>query len=247
MSMNNKRSYLDSINAGRRRRPNPSFQDMDRTLARLEGRGDTEREAYQAPRRNDRQRYRDEEFSNYPEQYERFEAPRGEARRDPLDSLARDMGRARQQEDSLGAVTRVASELQALREELRQQMGQGLRREFDSLRSDIERLSVMAPSANAGEIGAEFERLSDAVRSLSERSDDRSVNMLRLELEKVKGALGELAREETLRSVDRRWSSLESKIDRAPDRAQFEPTLKALNSQLERIGQAVDSLPESLS
>ena len=245
--MNNKRSYLDSINAGRRRRPNPSFQDMDRTLARLEGRGDTEREAYQAPRRNDRQRYRDEEFSNYPEQYERFEAPRGEARRDPLDSLARDMGRARQQEDSLGAVTRVASELQALREELRQQMGQGLRREFDSLRSDIERLSVMAPSANAGEIGAEFERLSDAVRSLSERSDDRSVNMLRLELEKVKGALGELAREETLRSVDRRWSSLESKIDRAPDRAQFEPTLKALNSQLERIGQAVDSLPESLS
>ena len=168
--MNNKRSYLDSINAGRRRRPNPSFQDMDRTLARLEGRGDTGREAYQAPRRNDRQRYRDEEFSSYPEQYERFETPRGEARRDPLDSLARDMGRARQQEDSLGAVTRVASELQALREELRQQMGQGLRREFDSLRSDIERLSVMAPSANAGEIGAEFERLSDAVRSLSERS-----------------------------------------------------------------------------
>lgn len=247
MSMNNKRSYLESINAGRRRRPNPSFQDMDRTLARLEGRGEPGREAFQAPRRGERQRYREDDHHQFADQYDRYEAPRGDVRQGSFDALARDMSRVRQQEDSLGAVTRVASELQALREELRQQMGHGLRREFDSLRSDIERLGSMAPSSSAGEIGAEFERLSDAVRSLSERSDDRSVNMLRLELEKVKGALGELAREETLRSVDRRWSSLESKLDRAPDRAQFEPTLKALNSQLERIGQAVDSLPESLS
>ena len=245
--MNNKRSYLESINAGRRRRPNPSFQDMDRTLARLEGRGETGREAFQAPRRGDRQRYREDDHNQFAEQYDRYDAPRGDVRQGSFDALARDMGRARQQEDSLGAVTRVASELQALREELRQQVGQGMRREFDSLRSDIERLSAMAPSSSAGEIGAEFERLSDAVRSLSERSDDRSVNMLRLELEKVKDTLGELAREETLRSVDRRWSSLESKLDRAPDRGQFEPTLKALNSQLERIGHAVDSLPESLS
>lgn len=250
--MKNKRSYLDSINAGRRRRQNPSFQDMDRTLAQLEGRVERVRDSqrdlrddYPAPRRAERRRYRDDDFQQ-PDQYDRYEAPRG-ARRDSFDALARDMGRARQQEDSLGAVTRVASELQALREELRQQMGQGLRREFDTLRGDIERLGAMAPSSSANEIGAEFERLSDAVKALSERGEDRSVNMLRLELEKVKGALGELAREETLRSVDRRWSNLESKIEQAPDRAQFEPTLKALNSQLERIGQAVDSLPESLS
>lgn len=234
--MNSKRSYLDSINAGRKRRPNPSFHDMDRTLAQLEGRSDTRRESWDAPRARE------------------FQAPRQDSRRHSFDTLARDMERARQQEDSLGSVGRIASELQALREELRQQMGQGLRREFDSLRSDIERLHSVVPSANPAEIGAEFERLSDAVRSLSERSDDRSVNMLRLELEKVRNALDELAREDTLRSVDRRWddfdrrwSSLENKIDQAPSRAQFEPTFKALNAQLEHIGKAIDSLPESLS
>lgn len=264
--MSNKRSYLDSINAGRKRRPNPSFQDMDHTLARLEGRSEATRDAYReargedfaAPRRvSKRPRHRaDEEIRTYRDQHDVYDAPasRRGARRPTFDALARDMEHARRQEDSLGAVGRIAGELRAMREELRQQVGQGLRREFDSLRADIERLQTVIPTANPAEIGAEFERLSDAVRALGERSDDRSVNMLRLELEKVRSTLDELAREDTLRSVnrrwddfDRRWTNLESKIDLAPSRAQFEPTFKALNDQLERIGQAVDSLPESLS
>ncbi|MEX0956942.1 MAG: peptidoglycan-binding protein [Rhizobiaceae bacterium] len=261
--MSNKRSYLDSINAGRKRRPNPSFQDMDRTLARLEGRTEATRDTYRepraedfaAPRRAKRPRYRaDEDVRHYQDQHDDYEAPRHGARRPTFNALARDMEHARQQEDSLGAVGRIAGELKAMREELRQQLGQGLRREFDSLRTDIERLQTVIPTANPAELGAEFERLSDAVRALSERSDDRSVNMLRLELEKVKGVLDELAREDTLRSqdrrwddFDRRWTNLETKIDLAPSRAQFEPTFKALNDQLQRIGQAVDSLPESLS
>lgn len=81
--MKNKRSYLDSINAGRRRRPNPSFQDMDRTLAQLEGRVERVRDSqrdlrddYPAPRRAERQRYRDDDFQQ-PEQYDRYEAAPG--------------------------------------------------------------------------------------------------------------------------------------------------------------------------
>jgi localization factor PodJL len=266
--MNSKRSYLDSINAGRKRRPNPSsFEDMDRTLARLEGRVEREREAYREPRNDDyraprrgtqRPRHRRPEEDYQPEIYDDYASaspqPHRGGGRPSFDVIARDMERARQQEDGLGAVGKIAAELKAMREELRQQMGQGLRREFDQLRADIEGLRAAAPSTPPAELGAEFERLSDAVRGLAERSDDRSVNMLRLELEKVKSALDELAREETVRSVDRRWddfdrrwSNLETRIEDTPSRRQVEPTLKALNAQLERIKEAVDGLPESLS
>src|SRR5690606_21254548 len=38
VSMNTRRSYLDTLNAGRQRRPEPAMEDLDRTLASLEGR-----------------------------------------------------------------------------------------------------------------------------------------------------------------------------------------------------------------
>lgn len=245
--MNSKRSYFESINAGRKRRPNPSFQDMDHTLAQLES-GNGERTGARYRRGAESPRPRAEAHDDYQQQ------PRRGTRRASFDALAGDMGRAREQEDGFGSVSKIAAELQGLRDELRQQVGQGLRREFDSLRTDIERLHSSIPTGSPAELGVEFERLSDSVRSLAERGSDRDVNMLRLELENVKEALTDLAREDTLRSVDRRWddfdrrwTKLEDKIDKAPARANLEPTFDALNAQLERIGKAIDGLPDSHS
>jgi len=236
--MNTKRSYLDTLNTGRQRRPDPTFDDLDRTLANLEGK----LQRSQAPARAEARRPAPDSWS----------ARRAEAAIPPrpdLKTLARDIEWNRRQEDGLSSMSRIASELKAMREELRQQMNQGLKREFDALRHDIQRLHAAAPAASGSELGAEFERLSDAVRSLAERSDDRSVNMLRLELEQVKGALDSLAREDTLKSVDRRWdefdrrwSSLEGRLEAASG-----PNVKALNQQLEEISRTVSSLPESLS
>jgi localization factor PodJL len=237
--MNTKRSYLDTLNTGRQRRPDPTFDDLDRTLANLEGK----LQRSQGPKRNESRRAAPQD--NWTQ---RRAEPAFPPRPD-LKTLARDIERTRRQEDGLSSMTRIASELKAMREELRQQMNQGLKREFDALRHDIQRLHATAPIASGGELGAEFERLSDAVRSLAERSDDRSVNMLRLELEQVKGALDTLAREDTLKSVDRRWdefdrrwSSLEGRLD-----ASSAPNIKALNQQLEQISRTVSNLPESLS
>jgi localization factor PodJL len=172
--------------------------------------------------------------------------------RPDLRTLARDLDWARRQEDGLSGMSKIASELKAMREELRQQMNQGLKREFDALRHDIQRLYTKAPGASGNELGVEFDRLSDAVRSLAERSDDKSVNMLRLELEQVKGTLDSLAREDTLKSVDRRWddfdrrwSAFEGRLD--ANGPALAPNIKALNQQLEQISQTVNNLPESLS
>ena len=170
-------------------------------------------------------------------------------------TLARDLERMRSEDSGLAAVGKIAAELKAMREELRQQMASSLQREFDALRQDIEHLHATAPAISA-ELGAEFERLSDAIQTLAERSDDKGVDMLRLELEQVKQGLDTLAREESVRHVDRRWDEFDRKWSDFEDRVAAQPLdqggagmagLAGLAARLEEIGRAVEALPDSLS
>src|SRR6185436_2098502 len=77
---------------------------------------------------------------------------------------------------------------------------------------------------------------------------------LRLELEQVRGALDSLAREDTVRSVDRRWDDFDARFTKFEDRIDAQsrgrtpdPAIEALTSRLEQINEAVHGLPESLS
>ena len=229
----NKRSYLDTINAGRQRRPHTTLEQLNRSLETLEKRLDRSRE--EAAGNASLRDARPEAEPRYPRtdpyrQQRSFEAPRTQREpaytpREPLagaraarapsfdqgyQSLARDIERLRGQEDGVAMAGKIAGELRGLREELRQQMTSGLHREFEMLRRDIERASRSAPSAReSAALGMEFERLSGAIQELAEKSDDRSVNLLRLELEQVRSALDSLAREESVRAVDRRWDDFD--------------------------------------
>ncbi|RWX71724.1 peptidoglycan-binding protein, partial [Mesorhizobium sp. M2A.F.Ca.ET.039.01.1.1] len=219
--MNSKRSYLDTLNAGRQRRPHASLEELNRSLETLEQRLDRTRA--DMPDRPDPRRPTAE--PRYPSTQPYGQAPRWYedpyAVQRPLDrapqnpwpqerapqnpapayqAIARDIDRVRGQEDSVAMVGKIAVELRGLREELRHQMTAGLQREFEAFRQDIDR-ALQAnsqrgamPDKSSAELGLEFERLSGAIQSLAEKSDDRSVNLLRLELEQVKGALDTLAR-----------------------------------------------------
>ncbi|MBT1155835.1 SEL1-like repeat protein [Aminobacter anthyllidis] len=248
--MNSKRSYLDSLNDGRQRRPHASLDQLNRSLENLEARLERAREESAESYRTPPPRQAP------PAGY----TPRGEYGRTapyerPYQTIARDIDRARGQEDGVAAVGKIAGELRALREEMRHQMSTGLQREFDLLRKDIDRASQSgAAGSQAVELGLELERLSGAIHSLAERSDDRSVNTLRLELEQVRRSLGELAREETVLSVDRRWDDFDRRWVEFADRMSADvrqrpedPALAALAGRLEQINDAVNNLPESLS
>lgn len=261
--MNSKRSYLETLNAGRQRRAHSSIEQLNRSIETLEQRlgrsGDSasERPAFaareplpqidtgRAPRRDETPfDMRTDRFASRPDE-------QGASYR----TLARDYERLRSQEDGVAAVGKIAGELKGLREELRQQMTTGLKREFDALRDQIER-AYRAPQAavNSAGLTAEFDRISHAIQSLSEKTDDKGIKLLRLELEQVRGALDALAREDTLRSVDRRWdefdrrfTKFEDRFDaRASERAD-DPAIEALTKRLDDINQAVNNLPESLS
>lgn len=246
--MNSKRSYLDTLNAGRQRRPQTTLEQLNRSLETLEQRLGQSREevtAHPAPRQYGTEpRYPATDprapaaDPRYPTaqptgQQRWYEEPRPAPRpQSPApapgfdqnyQAIARDIDRVRGQEDSVAMVGKIAGELRGMRDELRHQMTAGLQREFDALRKDIDRAfqSNAKPGAagkGSAELGVEFERLSGAIKSLSEKSDDRSVNLLRLELEQVKAALDTLAREESVQKVDRRWDEFDRRWSAFEDR-----------------------------
>ncbi|QIA25632.1 SEL1-like repeat protein [Mesorhizobium sp. AA22] len=264
--MNSKRSYLDTLNAGRQRRPHTTLEQLNRSLETLEQRLERTREDMSErldprrpsaePRYASARPYEDPRLAQPP----KSPAPAGFDQ--SYQAIARDIDRVRGQEDGVAVVGKIAGELRGLREELRHQMTAGLQREFEALRKDIERAfqASAQPGGQSGggkgsaELGVEFERLSSAIQTLAEKSDDRSVNMLRLELEQVKAALDTLAREESVQAVgrrwddfDRRWTAFEDRVDADQRKRSDAPGLSMLTDRLEQISNAVNNLPESLS
>lgn len=262
--MQNKRTYLDSLNAGRQRRPQETtLEQLNRSLETLEQRIDRNRDEagtqYPGPRRR-----QDGYFGDHP--VNPFEDGRGlrmppaagggrtAVHDQPHQSIARDLERLRGQEEGAAAFGKIASELRGLREELRHQVTAGLRREFDTLRQDIERAYRMGNPQGAEKLGHEFERLSAAIQALADKSDDKSITMLRLELEQVRAAIDTLAREDSVRAVDRRWDDFDQRWNAFADRVSDDvrkrtpdPAIAGLNERLEQISTAVHNLPESLS
>lgn len=236
--MNSRRSYLDTINAGRRRRASSSIEELAQSLDELQKRiaqpGDPARS----------------QGGSRPAAHS---APPPVAERDNYRMLARDLERSRRQEEGLHEAGRIAGDLRALREELHREMAGEIRQEFAALRSQLERaVHAAQPERQLAQFSAEFERLSGIVADLAERGDERQAQALRLEMEQVKTMLGRLAREETLQSVDRRWEDfdrrwdeMEARVAAAARSQDQEPAIAALDARLQRIGEAVAALPDS--
>ncbi|MCO5160486.1 MAG: peptidoglycan-binding protein [Mesorhizobium sp.] len=257
--MSSKRSYLESLNAGRQRRTSSTIEEIGRTLdaigARLDRTKDEPRPQLRATDRNaswpagHHPPYQDDLLS-------RGRSPHYRAGLETsMQDLARTMESSRRQEEGIASISRIASELEGVREELRQQLSGGLRREFEALRADIERTYANAATGPQGvDLTGELERLSDAIGALARRSDDRGIGMLRAELDQVRETMDRLAREESVHAVERRWDEFDRRFDAFEERVSAsgemrgsDPAIEALTARLEQISEAVNNLPESLS
>lgn len=254
--MTNRQSYLDSMNAGRRRRPSTSLEQLSDTLDELEsriGRTRPERSAERAGERSGMSalRGRAQRLSSATSYYEPYDAPAREQTPDRYAAPRRDSRAERREAPDRS----MASELHALREELRQQMSTGLREEFSKLKDDIQHaVRTSAPASYVAELGVEFERLAAMIHKMSGKSDDRQITLLRLEMEELKSALGKLAREDTVRAFDRRWDELDQRWNDIASHMQQDrrdpagdAALDALSARLEQINDAVKALPTSVS
>ena len=154
--MNSKRSYLDALNAGRQRRPYASLEQLNRSLETLEQRIDRNREEVADYSRASQRRAASQPYGQGFESGTRAPArPRAPEYRgaydQPYQSIARDIERVRSQEDGVAAFGKIAGEIKGLREELRHQMTSGVRREFESLRKDIERAYAAGSRQGGGQ------------------------------------------------------------------------------------------------
>lgn len=231
--MSQKRSYLDSLNAGRRRRPSTSIERLNRTLEELEGRlGDAKDSEPQQGRQD-------------PWHHSRPSSP-------AYSDLARTVHQARSREEEFASVSQIAADLRSLRDEIRSHGSADLGPEIAALRRDLERgRTQRSGDDQAVALAGELERLSGMIERVAERGDDRGVQMLRREIDDIKAALGHLAREETVRSVGERWEDLDRRWDALASDLRSagvaDPFQEALEQRLTHIENAVRALPESLS
>jgi localization factor PodJL len=199
--MSQKRSHLDSLNAGRQRRQSTSIERLNRTLEELEGRIE------RMPR--------DEGWQHRAGADER--AATAYARRSPASpyrDYPGDLRSERGRNDDAGSFAPILAELQNLRMELSERGDGGVSREVAALRRDIERVARPGRQHEQAEsLNSELERLSAMIEQVANRGDDRTVGMLRHEIGQIKAALGELAREDTVRTVGQRWEELDRRWD----------------------------------
>ena len=265
--MNSKRSYLETLNAGRQRRAHSSIEQLNQSLETLE-----QRIGRNADSLSDRPLHSDGDRDDLP----RATPAAGTSRRGAPSrrSTAVRARRCRARRKARRRISRwhVNSTACAARRTARCRR-QDRRRAEGPARgtapSDDDRAGARIRRAAQGyptrlqlaacrqerpgarrRVRAAFGRHTDAVRK--ERRQD--LKLLRLELEQVRGALDSLAREDTVRSVDRRWDDFDARFSKFEDRFDAQsrgrtpdPAIEALTSRLEQINDAVHGLPESLS
>ena len=234
--MDNKRTYLDSLNTGRMRRPQTTLEQLNRSLEHLEHQLDQrhaprsaaetyqnsrrkladetayypaiDEEALAAPRPTPRSRLAAEDLRRPEPAYARSHPDQSRIA-DELEALRAEMRAQLSRDAAQPQAARIVQELEAMRKEMREQL--------DGARKDLAaRMIVPGTSVSqineAAEIKAEIERLTDAVQSMTHRNDERPLNVLRLELEQARAAIDSLAREDTVRSIGSRWDDFERRM-----------------------------------
>jgi len=236
--MKNQRSPLEDLNAQRIRRMPSPLDELNRTLEGLENRLnglDASRTASQ------RKSYLHQD-----------DLPAYAPTRETRGSHARE-DHVRQRQGDTDGLSAIAEELKQLRSELRQEMSSTMRREFEVLNRDMQRLRQSAlEDGYSAQLSAELSRISENVQALSERTDNETAHGLQRELDELKRTVQTLAREESLRRLSHRWDEFDERFDAFEQRqsardSAADPAIEALTARLEQIRHAIDTLPQSQS
>jgi localization factor PodJL len=117
-------------------------------------------------------------------------------------------------------------------------------REMDRIASEVERARFEeAQHGHMASIMTELQSLRADMRRLAANPQDDWGAALGKEIAAIKNGIGALAREDTLRSVENRWSQ----IAQQPPSMSGDPIIEALLDRIDSIQNAVTGLPQSLS
>ncbi len=118
-------------------------------------------------------------------------------------------------------------------------------RDMDRIAREVERARIEeAQHGQMASVMSELQQLRGEMRRLNARPQDDWGQALRQEIETLKQGIGSLAREDTLRSVETRWSQAAKP---QPINISDDPIIESLMDRIDGIQAAVNGLPQSLS
>lgn len=243
--MNTNRSYLDNLNAGRRRRRSgTSLDEISRTLEDIESR--LER-ATQAKAKHEAG---DDDISRRMERLSQHAArPSGEGARHPsLNKLARAFDDNRRREDELAFASRIAEELQALRSEVGETISSGMRRGFEALREEIAQTSPAAPPPQHGRPDRPDRRQEPEGegRTAPPPAGDSTLEGLAQRLDEITRAVNSLPESLSLSSLENKVRTLATALEQVVEQQRLSPDLNALiNERLDEISRAIAASAQS--
>ncbi len=222
--MNSRRSYLETFNAGRSKRPHASLEELAQSLELL-----------------------DERIRRSNETYASDGEPQRAVRDDQGRSawMAQDLERPRSEDDTEAATIRLAEEFQSLRGEIIGQEQQGLNSEIRQEAAGY-RQEIIPSSVSDSAATSEVDRLTAAVAELSARHGAEGVHELKGELEQVRVALDQLAREDSVRTIGQRWDGIEKRLGHFESQLSEERADRVSNIAVTALHTRLDGLEDAL-
>ncbi|MGN6465840.1 MAG: peptidoglycan-binding protein [Rhizobiaceae bacterium] len=217
--MNTKRSYIESLNAGRQRRERASLEDLNRSLASLDERfgrslRETENEVGERTRSVSGGGRSDS----------------GSGRERPASDFPHDFRQDRGSQGGVASIGRIASELNALREELRSRV-EGVSREGDPETASLAQAAAVGRARPRGMIG-----------ETSQAPGAPDMGALSREMATIREAVEALTRDDTAHLVGRRLDAVEARLSGVGDEM-----IAGIADRLEQINGAVAALSDSLA
>lgn len=222
--MNNKRSYLDAVNAGRQRRPYATLEELNRSMEALEQRLDRSRDE---PSRAEEPRYgRSQPYAERPS----YEAPRQRAYEDQ-----RPRGRDYRSHEGSRGYQRPYEEARPAR----QRTASSHEQPYHSIARDIERMRGQEDGVAAvSKIAGELRGLREELRQQMSAGLQREFQALRKDIERAaKAAPAAQDSAELSLEFERLSGAIRALAEKSDDKS-----VNLLRLELEQVRNAMDTL-----
>lgn len=112
------------------------------------------------------------------------------------------------------AMNDIARALVGLRQELKQDITDGLTREMNSLRNEIRGIKSEAENQTlADDMRADMQRLSESISQLGRQASPAETQALRSEFEELRTMIDGLAREDSIQRMERQWGAMDDRLN----------------------------------
>jgi localization factor PodJL len=138
----------------------------------------------------------------------------------------------------------IAQALHDLRRELRQDISENIAREMQALRDDVQSMRGFADGRDLGaDLRDELARLADGIDMLSSRTPSAAAD-LRGELDDLRALIDGLARQDSLHSMENRWSAVEERLEEF-DASAIQKELIALAYRIDGVKAELGTMADS--